>query len=207
MPDALTQREELDHEAMWSYLRRLRERVYGVLESETIIDDCLDVVIELMGADRGLILLTFPDGGTQIVNARSARKTLSIEEQEEISRTIVREAIEARRCVTWLPLESAAGSASMAALGIVAALAAPLHGTKAGGPSISGVLYVDVRDRRKFVGARHIEFFMSAALLLGATFEQSSRVEIARQHLREAESHCLDSHRVPSLGELLAAPG
>jgi sigma-54 specific flagellar transcriptional regulator A len=204
MADSLCTHETLDHELMWRYMRQLLDRVFGVLENETVADDCLDIVVDLLGADRGLILLTYPDGSSHAVNARGKKKTLSPIEREEISKTIVRESLLSAECVQWLPLTAPASSASMHALGIVAALAAPLHTANDAGRR--GVLYVDFRGVNKFVGERHIEFFMAAALLLGAVFEQQSRAQITRDHLREAASHCIDSERMPPLDELLEVP-
>jgi transcriptional regulator with GAF, ATPase, and Fis domain len=206
MSDGLTAHETLSHELMWRYLRQLLDRVFGVLDSETVVDDCLDIVVDLLGADRGLVLITFDDGTSHVVNARAQKKSLNPVEREEISKAIIRQALSTRECITWLPLESARPSASMASLGIVAALAAPLHGSNPGQSGRRGVLYVDFRDPRKFVGERHIEFFMSAALLLGATQEHQSRTQVVRDHLREAESHCIDSQRMPPLEELLSPP-
>src|SRR5262249_40736737 len=141
MTESLCTHESLDHELMWRYMRRLLDRIFGVLESDTVVDDCLDILVDVLGADRGLILLTFADGSTHAVNARGHKKTLSAVEREEISKTIIREALVTGACVEWLPMMSSARpSASMATLGIAAALAAPLH---SGDAARRGVLYVD----------------------------------------------------------------
>jgi hypothetical protein len=39
MTDSLCTHETLDHELMWRYMRQLLDRVYGVLENETVADD------------------------------------------------------------------------------------------------------------------------------------------------------------------------
>jgi transcriptional regulator with GAF, ATPase, and Fis domain len=204
MPEGLAAFESLDHELMWRYLRRLLDRVFSVLESETVADDCLDILVDLLGADRGLILFAFSDGSTQAVNARGQKQTLALAEREEISKTMIREALTAGSCVKWLPLQGITPSASMASLGITAALAAPLH--PAADSQKRGVLYVDFRNPDKFIGEQHIEFFMAAALLLGAVIEQESRARLTREHLREAFSHCVDSERMPPLPALLELP-
>ena len=58
----------------------------GVLDSEAVMDDCLDILVDLLGADRGLLLLTESDGTTHVVNARGHRKSLSVPEREEVSK-------------------------------------------------------------------------------------------------------------------------
>jgi DNA-binding NtrC family response regulator len=65
---------------------------------------------------------------------------------------------------------------------------------------------VDFREARKFVSERHVEFFASAALLLGTVLEQHDRGASVRDQLREATSHCTDARRAPPLAELLALP-
>jgi DNA-binding NtrC family response regulator len=200
-PAPLCTRESLDAEAMWQYLQRLLDRVYGVADSDSLIDDCLDILVELLGADRGLILQTASDGSSRVIHARAQKKTLSPDEWEEVSRTVVREALESGRCVTWDPLATR-GSASAALLGIHIALAAPLGHFSRGGPR--GVLYVDFRDIRKFVGTQHSAFFRSAATVLGAVLEQNERGLLARDHLREARQHCVDVRPATPLSDLLA---
>src|SRR5205823_3407775 len=79
-------------------------------------------------------------------------------------------------CVTW-DVSTLSASSSVRTLGILAALAAPLHrpGIEAGAPR--AILYVDVRDPRKHVERSHVEFFLSAALLVGALLDQRARGE------------------------------
>src|SRR5579864_5003042 len=110
---ALAARQTLDHETMWRYLRRLLDRVFGVLESDAVMDDCLDILVDVLGPDRGLILLTHADGGTSVVNARGQGKLLSLVEREEMSKTVIRQALDTGECVTWDPLQSASSSASV----------------------------------------------------------------------------------------------
>jgi transcriptional regulator with GAF, ATPase, and Fis domain len=192
----------LNHEAMWRQMSRLLERVYGVLDGDSLLDDCLDILVELLEADRGLVLLGSAEVGLRVVNARGARKALAAAEREEVSRTIIRQAMDSGRCIVWDPLTAAASpSVSFASLGIVAALAAPLRVSPGRAPR--GVVYVDFRDPRKLVGDRHVEFFMTAAVLIGAVLEQHERAETARDHLREARAHCVDASPPLALDDLL----
>ena len=54
--DALVSQEGLDHATMWRAMRLLLDRLNSTLNSATAMDDCLDTVVELLGADRGLIV-------------------------------------------------------------------------------------------------------------------------------------------------------
>lgn len=104
------------------------------------------------------------------------------------------------------PLTAQKASESVAFLGILSALAVPLFPAARGREQPRGVPYVDFRDRRKFVSDQHVEFFMSAAVLIGAMLEQEGRAQAVRAQLREAQSHCMDARRTPPLEDLLAAP-
>ena len=205
--ETLSARQTLDPETMWRAMRGLVDRLFGALDGDAVMDDALDILVELLGADRGLILLTESDGTTHVVNGRAHRKSLTAAEREEISKTVIRRAVDAGECVVWDPKNaqraSSRPSSSVMALGIVVALAAPL--TRGAGKT-RGVLYVDVRDQRKFIGERHVEFFMSAAVLLGAVIEQHGRAQTEHRLLQEARAHCMDVRHTPPLADLLAAP-
>jgi len=197
----LASQATLDADTLWRTMRQLLDRVYGVLErSETVLDDCLDIIVELIGADRGLILIAGDDGTTRTVNARGRGKTLGPLEREEISKTIIHQALESGKCATW-DIASMSASASVSSLGILAAMAAPLF-TNTTGPR--AVLYVDVRDPRKHVEKSHIEFFMSAALLIGALLDQRARTEADRARLGAALSHTTDTRPAVPLDDLLS---
>jgi len=187
-------------------MRELVDRVFGALEGERVLDDCLDVLVDLLGADRGLVVITFADGTTKAVNARRNGTDLAPVDREEISRTIVRQALDTGECVVYQPTAHTTKSITM--FGIVSALAVTLHdGPRGGGgDGRRAVLYVDVRDQRKFLHPQHIEFFMTSALLLGAVLEQHRKGETARAHLREAKVHTTDARRPAELGDLLGTP-
>jgi hypothetical protein len=38
-PESLSSRQTLDHETMWRYMRRLLDRFFGILESDSVMDD------------------------------------------------------------------------------------------------------------------------------------------------------------------------
>jgi transcriptional regulator with GAF, ATPase, and Fis domain len=206
MTDALSTRADLDHETMWRAMRHLLDRVFGVLESESVLDDCLDILVDLIGADRGLVLVVDEAGTPRTINARGKGKTLGPLEREEISKTIIREALETGKCVTW-DVSSLSASSSVTSLGILAALAAPLHRPGLTTNSARAVLYVDVRDVRKHVEKSHVEFFMASALLVGALLDQRAKGENDRARLGEALSHTTDTRRTPPLEDIIAYGG
>ena len=206
MSDALSTRATLDGDTMWRTMRALLERVFGVLERDTVLDDSLDILVDIIGADRGLVLVVDETGTPRTINARGKGKTLGPLEREEISKTIIHRALETGECVTW-DVSSLDASASVGVLGILAALAAPLHRPGTAATSPRAVLYVDVRDMRKHIEKSHLDFFMSAALLIGALLDQRARGESDRARLGEALSHTTDTRRTPPLDDLLGFEG
>jgi len=192
----------LDHETMWTYMRRLLERVSAVSDDERVLDECLDIVVGLLGADRGLLLMTQSDSTSHVIRARGSRGALAPHEQEEISRTIVREAMDTDACVVWDLGKRQPTSASIATLGILTAMAAPVH-APAGGGRI-GVLYIDFRNLQKIVGSAHIDFFMAAVVLFGAVLDQRQRNRQTREQLEGAQARCVEGRTTPPLHDLLA---
>ncbi|HSY23526.1 MAG TPA: sigma 54-interacting transcriptional regulator [Polyangiaceae bacterium] len=199
---SLTHQQSPDSPTLWRALRQLVERVGAALEGQAVIDDCLDVVVELLDADRGLVVLENGDGTTAVVHARGPRKKLAPGEQEAISRTLTRRALDSNGFVLWQGDGESAESPSINMLRIHAALVAPLRGR--GTPR--GVLYVDFRHPLKYVEPAHQEFFMAAVVLIGGMLEQGDRTRLANERLREAHSHVTEAARTPSLDELLRPP-
>jgi transcriptional regulator with GAF, ATPase, and Fis domain len=200
MTEALSARATVDAQTMWKATRLLLDRVFGVLDRETVFEDSIDIIVEILGADRGLVLVVDEAGASRTLLGRSGGKSLSILEREEISKTIIKKALETGSCVTWTFDLQTRSSSSIASLGILAALAAPLHRERA-------VLYVDVRDPRKHLDQGHVEFFMSAALLVGALLDQRRRGEADRARLGAALSHTTDTRKSPPLDEIIALEG
>jgi transcriptional regulator with GAF, ATPase, and Fis domain len=193
---------ELDPVSLWNHLQRLVERVTA-LASDAAVDDCLDIVVELAGADRGLVLLEQEDGTTLIVNARGPRRALTAVEREEVSQTIIRSAFEADGFITWIADDQPVTTRSALSLGIVAAMVAPLRVQGAR----KGMLYVDFRDRRASLDRTRREFFIAAAALIGGMVSYASESRGVVDRLAAAQSHLTESRQAPALEELLRLAG
>lgn len=204
MSTSLSSRPSLDHETLWRAMRELVDRVFGALERDNVLDECLDVLVELLGADRGLVVVVAADGTRRAIHARRNGSDLPSIERDEISRTIVDQALQSGECVVYQP--NVHTIKSVTTLGIVAALAVALHRNAGEDDGRRAVLYVDVRDQKKFISQPHVEFFMSAALLFGAVLEQHKRAEVVRAHLVEARGHMTDARRAPLLADLVGTP-
>jgi len=201
VPANLTTERALNHQIMWRYMRQLLDRLAGVVDDDAS-NECVDIVIDLLGADRGFVVLRATDGSTRVVNARAQSKALLPAEREEISRTIVREALESGKLACWNQLESITGTASVIHLGIVASMAAPIPGRT--GTSPRGVLYIDFRNRVRVLNELHEEFLQAAAVVMGSLFDQLESSRVTREHLVEAKANCVEARQTPPLDDLLA---
>jgi transcriptional regulator with GAF, ATPase, and Fis domain len=196
--------EELDFEKMWRFVRDLVGRVSIALDGDALLADALDAIIDLLRADRGMVVLADHDGSTRVLIGRRQKRPLSPLEQEEISKTFVRQALESGAVVRFDAFLSQNPSASTQALGIVAALVAPVGSPNPG--RTRGVLYVDFRNRDRVVNERHVELFVAAAALFGLLVEQSALHERLRGQLSEARSHTIDARPTAVLEDLLDFP-
>jgi sigma-54 specific flagellar transcriptional regulator A len=191
---ALSKQVELSPETLWSSLRNLVEGLASALDRESFMNECLDLLVDLFGADRGLVLLSTSDGGSHVVNARGRGRTLSPLEREEVTKTVIRRAQETGRCVTWEVDTSADRAESAASLDITAALAMPLRrlswSVDGRGEELEtkGVLYLDFRAFDARVTAAHRELFEAAGTLLALVLEQSYQLQVATEYVRQARA-------------------
>jgi transcriptional regulator with GAF, ATPase, and Fis domain len=195
----------LDHEMMWRHLRDLLSRVCNVLEGDgdAVMADGLDTIVELLGADRGVVFLVGDDGVLQPVMSRRERRPMDPTEREEISRTIVRRVLDTDHYVRFDPSAEMNLGASAMSLGIVGALAAPLTAPTS---SVRGVIYVDFRDRRCVLDERHVDFFLTSATVFGLALEQHTRGQSVREQLEEARANCVQLRKAMPLDHLLGFP-
>ena len=210
--------------SLWPEARALIARVVEAASRDQFIDDCLDALVELFGADRGVVLLTDRAGATAVINARGKGRALSAYEREEISRTIVEDARRRGGPMLWEPPPQGP-PASATALGIFSALVAPLRvparsaataaasgagfaSSGAGGAAALeelGVIYLDFRDPRLALGAAHVEFLAAAADLISVVLDGEQRAARAHEDLRAALA-AAGEPPPPGLDELLRPP-
>jgi DNA-binding NtrC family response regulator len=195
----------LDETTMWPRALELIGRIVAAVDRDALHDDCLDVLIDALGADRGVVLLSDSIGANVVLHARAGGRRLSEIEREEISRTLVSEVRRTGRAVVWDGDLAATASRSMISLGIVAAVAAPLRPItlNANARPGAGVVYLDFRDRKARVSPAHVEFVQAAADLMSILIDQRQKLELTREDLRVARATVT---RGPALDDLLAAP-
>jgi DNA-binding NtrC family response regulator len=126
---------------------------------------------------------------------------------------VIRQAQRTGRPVVWSRDSEAHCSESFSALGITAALAAPLRAVSwrvDGGEGerleTEGALYVDCRDVTKWIGETHVEFLDAAARLLSVVLEQGHQLRVASEYVRKERAKGLCGRAVPTLSDLLGPP-
>ena len=199
----------LDHAAAWERMRSLIDQLATSLDHDGFGVEVLDALVELLGADRGLVVLGDPGGGGQVVAARRRGTDLSPAQREEVSKSVMEAAARTGRLEVWEPEPSASWQPqSMIDLSIKTAIAAPLRSAQwyAGGTreAVRGVVYLDFRSPLTQVGALHREFIESAANLLASTMEQRRKLERVRASRGETGGRDVsESAGGPDLDELL----
>lgn len=196
--------QELD--ALWRAVHTLTRHVLSVCERDTFLNDCLDTLIDISEASKGLIVLTDAHGASFSVSARGAGRALSPKQQEEISRTIISDVHRSNRALLTEP--GGPGTPSAVAFGIVAAAAAPIRNMSMARETSEpaaprGVLYVDFRDVRQEVTPRHLEFIEIAAGLIAVVLELSEKLQITEADLQMALATLPGEGPLPTLEELL----
>jgi len=120
-------------------------RVLGTsLDLQTVLDQVMDAVIQLTGAERGFLMLRDDDGGLQVMVARNFdQETLSTEEFK-FSRTIANEVLDTGKSVMTTNASEDprfAGQMSIVSQSLRSIMATPLFARN----NVIGVAYVDSR--------------------------------------------------------------
>jgi len=185
----------------WQAIRHLLARLRFVAERGDWLDECLDTLVTLVDADRGLVVV-HRRGTDHVIQARGAGRQLSTAECLEVSQTLVHAARQQRQLTTW-QLGDDGASESLASLRIVAAVAIPLFGVGAERASEPvGALYLDYRRPRRALDATVLEFLGTAGDIVSVVMNRQFALERAHRSLADARAH----EHSPSLEELLAPP-
>jgi DNA-binding NtrC family response regulator len=203
--DGLTGQLEPTHEALWDAMVRLLDEISGAIDRDRVVDACLDIVVDVVGADRGLVVLHGDGGAAHVVNARGKGRALDDRERAEVSRTIIHRARTTGELVVWDALAGETATDSVAHLGILFAIAAPLQTPGPDGTlRLRGVLYLDFRDPVRHIGERHRAFVRVSSVIVGAIAEQSQRLDAMRALYDDARARNDDDPwPLPDLEEMM----
>lgn len=131
---------------MSEHLLDLAKRMFAALEVDGVLTSALDGLIQLCGAERGMVLLFGEDGSILFEKARHLAKSDIGHPEFEVSRTIIRH-VQGTGQPIFEPAIATGGSAteSMTRLGVLGVICYPL--VREG--KVFGVVYLDNRNPRQ----------------------------------------------------------
>ena len=167
-------------------LYRVSEVINSLLDKENFFDILLDVVIEITGAERGVLFLS--DEGKFVMAAGRQMDKDTLKDARRISRTVISEATLTEKPVfsqDALQDPRFAGSKSVLLNKIRSLLCVPLISNG----KVIGTIYLDSRVSSDIFSEEEKDFLMAVAYILGATIDKTlafRRIEEENIYLREA---------------------
>jgi signal transduction histidine kinase len=137
-------RQEGRRSARYKALYTVTRLIGSSLDLQTVLDQVMDAIIQLTGAERGFLMLRDDDGGLSVKAARNLDQQTLGSEQFKFSRTIANQVLDdGKPVLTTNAVEDPrfAGQMSIVGQGLRAVMATPL---RARGKAV-GVVYVDSR--------------------------------------------------------------
>jgi signal transduction histidine kinase len=133
-----------DHSARFEALYNVSRVLGSSLDLQTVLDQVMDAIIQLTGAERGFLMLRDDDGGLTVKAARNLDQQTLTSENFKFSRTVTNQVLDTEQALlTTNAAEDPrfAGQASIVAQSLRSVMAAPLRARG----SVIGVIYVDSR--------------------------------------------------------------
>ncbi|MCC7141169.1 MAG: sigma 54-interacting transcriptional regulator [Candidatus Eisenbacteria bacterium] len=171
--------------ALWQVLD-LSRQLATTSDEDELFSKLLDGAIDLLGAERGVVLSWDPESGFTARFARDHGGQTLDAETLKVSLSLSTQAIERNRLVSWDGADEDDGpvSASRKNLMLAQAIAAPLQN----GGSVCGVLYLDTVARRMRVRGKERETLVEAlAGHVSAALWKSSRIEALKTERESLE--------------------
>lgn len=178
------------------------------LDPDEVLSRMVDLAMDVLAADRGLVALTNPDDGLEVRVWRTGNENEG-EPLLAFSRSLARRAMEAGQPVLAADPNKerrADRSASMALLSISSAMAAPLvHGGRT-----LGVLYVDKRLSGRSFDAAELQMLEAMARQSAVALANSELYDSQRRSLERIEKQqaaLVQSEKLAAMGLLSAGVG
>jgi Nif-specific regulatory protein len=188
-----------------SVLYEVGKVINSTLDLQEVLSRTMDLVLERLGAERGMIVLA--DRLTRELEVAVVRNLGKEDEKEgqKLSESVVRRVLETREpilAVDALTDGRFAGSESIVARHIVSILCVPL----AIRDRMAGAIYVDHREARHLFGQADLEFLLAFADQAAIAIENArlfGELDASRQRLKEENeslrNEILSSHNLGSM--------
>lgn len=176
-----------------------------ILESfPKALRSALEKVLDLVAADRGLIILLDQETGDLVPYAFSARKGSADQGHVTVSRSICRRVIESGCSLLASDAMSDGrfrGSESVMAMKIRSAMSAPIKGKE----GILGVIHVDTLGRLASFSKEDLELLTAIGYQAGIVIENAmlfAETKRAHQELQERQSQLIEAEKLAALGKI-----
>lgn len=172
--------KSLDRTSLWTRMRFLLETLGARGDSNTFINECLDLLNDLLGAERGIILLRTKDGQWRPIAARQSHRTISTEMLGVVRKEL---------------LEEVARTGKLAHARVDGSTHAAAHLKRGAwygggsGPLSFGALYFMLPDTDRFLQPVHVEFLESVSVLVTVTLDHHARLAAMEENLRAVKAH------------------
>jgi len=172
----------------------------------TLLNRSLERAVEMLGADRGAIMLLDEEIGEMVPQATCMRHEAAQQSVISVSKTIAKRAFDTEESIlTWDALgdERFQGSQSIQIHKIRSTMCAPIKGQK----KKLGVIYLDTRERLLGFTKEDLELFTAVSQHIGIIIENAqliSKLEQANRDLQKNQALLIASEKLSSLGKIAA---
>ncbi|NJL96194.1 MAG: GAF domain-containing protein [Anaerolineae bacterium] len=172
LEELTTERQGRADAARFAKLYEVSRAIGSSLDLEVVLNQVMDAIIALTGAERGFLMLLNDDGALTVHTARNFDQETLESDEVVVSRTITRQVFETGNpVVTTNAAEDPryAGQASIVANQLRSIMAAPLRARG----SIIGVIYVDNRVRTGLFRESDLELLEAFAGQAGVAIDNA----------------------------------
>ncbi len=165
------------------------------LDVQTVLDQVMDAIIQLTGAERGFLMLRDDDGGVTVQAARNLDQKSITSDQFKYSRTIVYQVLDSGQpIVTTNAVEDPrfAGQASIVGQALRSIMATPLRARG----KVMGVVYVDNRGFAGIFDQNDLEALDTFAGQAAVALENARLFSATDQQLAERVEELTQLRRI-----------
>jgi DNA-binding NtrC family response regulator len=194
--------KSLDRATLWTRMRFLLESLGTRFEHESFVDECLDLLVDLLGADLGVLCVRLSSDRWRPIAARRNNQNIHLAEFDGLQAEQLEVAFKTGRSAVNEIKGGLNGGSQLKTVIFVPLRRGPRQGRGGSGRTLGGLL-LEMKLGADDVNALHLEFLDSVAVLLSVTLDQRVLLETVREDLRMAQAH----DRVeegPQLHEIMA---
>ncbi|MBL7170473.1 MAG: GAF domain-containing protein [Candidatus Omnitrophica bacterium] len=185
-------------------LYRISYGLGSLLEMPKLLDGIMELVLEIMEADRGFIMLVDEETGELIPQVTRKRKGLEEVEEITVSSTITNRVVETGESILTSDAmrdERFKEAQSVVLHGIRSAMCVPIKAKE----KILGIMYVDTKAKVVGFAKDDLELLTAICRQAGVVVENAKLfydLKKANQELKEQQDQLIESEKLAALGQL-----